>query len=261
VFSAPPSASLTRPCRTFTTTGPSTAPIYTTPSPASGDGVVTFTVEPATPTALECGVATVERAMFDVEPMLVRTGRPERPADGWCEPKLDGWRARLVVDTDGRWLLRSRNGAGLPASWLVRVAAELPPGSLLDGEVIAAGGRCEDFYAVPTALSRGEDVGFVAFDACAVGGQMLCDLPLTQRRERLEGLAESSALAVVPRFDGADYDAVLAALDADGYEGLVWKHPASRYQPGARSRRWLKTKTSSWATHAQRRRLVFNARR
>lgn len=78
--------------------------------------------------------------------MLASSGIPST-LDGWvAEPKLDGWRARILLDTDGlRVRTRSERDITANVHGLDRLA-----GSglrlVLDGELVVGGGRLADFY-------------------------------------------------------------------------------------------------------------------
>ena len=65
--------------------------------------------------------------------------------------------------------------------------------------------------------------------------------PLEERRTQLRALVtESSRLAVSRIY--ADGPALLSIAAAHGLEGVVGKDRRSVYEPGRRSRWWLKTK-------------------
>jgi bifunctional non-homologous end joining protein LigD len=74
--------------------------------------------------------------------MLAERGLPAGSLDYWAvEPKLDGWRATVLVD-DGKVVVRTRRG---------HTITEMIPGLdalasrrfLLDGELVAGAGRDE----------------------------------------------------------------------------------------------------------------------
>ncbi len=186
-----------------------------------------------------------------LEPMLV-TNRPTLVlTDGWAvEPKLDGWRAMLYVEDALR--VRTRSGRDITASVpeLHGIADQIPAGTILDGELVAGQGRPGDFYRLGPGLSarnRRMPVSFVAFDVLALDGDLVTGQPYRERRRLLEELRfEGPAWCTSASFDG-DADAFRACIEA-GLEGLVLKRLDSRYEPGKRSRRWVKVKTSGWKT-------------
>jgi len=123
---------------------------------------------------------------------------------------------------------------------------------ILDGEVIAVKeGKPLPFQAVLRRFRRKhgitemqEEVMLVpnVFDILYLDGETLIDLPLSERRKRLETAVSrhiapqlvSDDPAVVSNF----YD---ASLDA-GHEGIMIKVPASPYTPGMRGKNWMKVK-------------------
>ena len=76
-------------------------------------------------------------------------------------------------------------------------------------------------------------------------------------RELLENLGLDGQCGIIPRYPGEDLDALLAASEREGMEGVVLKRDRSTYRPGARSRAWAKVKCSGWAEHLERRRLTM----
>ncbi len=121
------------------------------------------------------------------------------------EDKLDGVRAQIhargaETAIFGRGLDRAT--AQFPE--VARALASAPP-AVLDGEIIAtaSGGRARPFQvlqerlnqrAPSRALLARTPVAFVAYDLLAEGDEVLLDLPLTARRERLLAWAKRSAL-------------------------------------------------------------------
>ena len=76
-----------------------------------------------------------------LEPMLA-TNRQLTDGHRWAiEPKLDGWRALVYVD--GGVKVRTRSGRNVTASLpeLAGIAEQVPDGTVLDGELVAGGGR------------------------------------------------------------------------------------------------------------------------
>jgi bifunctional non-homologous end joining protein LigD len=68
-------------------------------------------------------------------------------------------------------------------------------------------------------------------------------MPYGERREILESVVPNGGgWLSPPSFPGEDLEAVRAASVANGLEGVVAKRLDSLYEPGARSRNWLKIK-------------------
>ena len=82
------------------------------------------------------------------------------------EPKLDGWRAVVHVGPE-RVPVYSRPGRDLGPSvpHLSALVDAVPPGTILDGELVAGSGRALSFYRLAPGLSTTrERVTFAAFD-------------------------------------------------------------------------------------------------
>jgi DNA ligase-1 len=184
----------------------------------------------------------------------------------WVEDKYDGIRAQMHRRGDAVRLY-SRDLHDITGQFpeIAEGAIELPWDGALDGEVLAfRDGVVLPFLQLqarlgrktPSARIRAEvPVVFVAWDALAVGprdGQVeaLLDLPLRERRARLEALALPSAadggvfaLSYLTRADSVEaLEAAFAAARARRNEGLLVKDPESRYSPGRRGSGWLKMK-------------------
>jgi bifunctional non-homologous end joining protein LigD len=184
--------------------------------------------------------------------MLATKGDHVPTGGEWAhEVKWDGVRILLDV-TDGVARAHSRNGNVVTPAW--PELTQLPDGVadlLLDGEMIALNERgTPDFRVlqhrmhvrnqaeVAKLVSR-IPATFMAFDLLRIGGRDVTGLPLTERRELLEGLDLGGSPWQVP----AAYDDGLmlhqATLD-QGLEGIVSKRRTSRYVLDRRSKDWLK---------------------
>jgi bifunctional non-homologous end joining protein LigD len=177
-------------------------------------------------------------------PMLASLAEDLPSGKDWLfEPKWDGYRTLAYV-RGGDVKLVSRNGNDLTERF-APVAKELPqalrsPDCVVDGEVVALD---ENGKASFSAMQQGRtQLVYELFDLLELDGRPLVDLPLTERRERLEALAvPHRAVQVSGVFD--DGEALLDAAREQGLEGVMAKRPGSRYQEGRRGRDWLKIKT------------------
>ena len=89
-------------------------------------------------------------------------------------------------------------------------------------------------------------VSLVLFDLLHLDGAPLVDLSYDQRRGRLEQLdIGAPGWAVTPSFTEEKGRDVLRSSIEIGMEGVVAKRRSSRYQPGRRSRDWIKVKSQS----------------
>jgi bifunctional non-homologous end joining protein LigD len=187
-----------------------------------------------------------------VEPMLATNRAPNTGYRWAVEPKLDGWRALVYVDGGVR--VRTRRGRDVTASLpeLAGLAEQVPDGTILDGELVAGGGRSADFYSVGPSMAarrRRAPLAFVVFDVPHLAGEPTTGLIYRNRRRLLELLElNGPAWCTVPSFD-AEAEEVLEECARLRLEGLVAKRVDSRYEAGKRSRMWLKVKSEDWREH------------
>jgi bifunctional non-homologous end joining protein LigD len=178
------------------------------------------------------------------KPMLATLTEELPTGEGWeFEPKWDGYRALGYV-RGGEAKLVSRNGNDLTQRF-EPVAKELvkalrTPDAVVDGEVVALN---TDGKASFSAMQQGStSLAYEVFDVLEVDGEPLLDLPLTERRARLEKLlARNPVVQLSGSFE--DGEALLEAAREQHLEGVMAKRSASRYQEGKRNRDWLKIKT------------------
>lgn len=194
----------------------------------------------------------------DVSPMLAGSGLPTTTLDDWAvEPKLDGWRALVSVES-ARMRVRTRRGRDITDAVpeLAEIAA-CGHDVLLDGELCARGGRMADFAGLSGRLagrprSTSLKVSLVAFDVLWLDGVDLMRRSYEERRRSLEQL-DLGIATIVPSFPGEDAPDVLRFCDATGLEGLVFKRLASPYRQ-TRSHDWRKVKVAAWQQYAEQRR-------
>lgn len=196
--------------------------------------------------------------------MLAGPGWVRGDLSGWAaEPKLDGWRAIVVVDPalPTGVSVRTRRGHAITAA-VPGIGALAGSGRrvVLDGELVAGAGTAADFYGLlPHLVGRRHPgppapVSFWAFDLLWVDDEPLLHRPYLERRRELEHLDLPGPCGVLPRFPGTDAPDLLTVCQAHDVEGIVLKRLRSIYRPGERTRHWRKVKTPDWAaTHRPRR--------
>src|SRR3954447_21894083 len=172
---------------------------------------------------------------------------------GGCryEPKWDGY--RLVIVRGARstrlWSKQGRDLTDRFQDVATAAVAQLPPGSVVDGEVVVWNGSRLDFgllqrrmATAPTrmaALVAAAPASYVAFDVLAAGGADRPGRPLRARGEEREPLAGRWAPPLQLSPLTADVDEArqwFTDFRAAGVEGLVVKGASSRYAPGRRGR-------------------------
>ncbi|MFC9926271.1 ATP-dependent DNA ligase [Streptomyces sp. NPDC127190] len=171
------------------------------------------------------------------------------------ETKQDGQRVMVYLPGDGSVLLRARSGEDITGAYpelrpIGGALGGLP--AVLDGEVLALDelGRA-DFqllqsrmglaHAPARAARRAAQVPvhLVLFDVPYLG-EPLIRLPYVRRRARLEELGLAGPHWSTPGAMTGHGAEALRATREHGLEGLVCKRLDSVYEPGVRSRAWIK---------------------
>ena len=188
-------------------------------------------------------------------PMKATTGDLPVGEDWTYEVKWDGMRALCFVDGD-HLRVQSYNERDVTVSWpdLAGLPDALPAATaLLDGELVATDGDGRPSFGLlqqrmhltdPAEVGRRSaevPVSYVAFDLLHLDGHDLTGLPLTDRRGLLDQVLDPGPRwRCSPLHD--DGVALLEATKERGLEGVVAKRLGSRYEPGKRTRTWLKVK-------------------
>jgi ATP-dependent DNA ligase len=174
-----------------------------------------------------------------IEPMLLvaADSLPEGP--GWTyELKLDGFRA-IAIKTGGRVRLHSLDDKDFNGKYpaIARALAALPDETVIDGEVVALDGDGRpSFNALQNGAAQTTIVYYV-FDVMIFGGRDVMRETLAARRDLLSREVLPKLVDPVreaPRFD-ANLADLIAAVRAQGLEGLIAKRLDSVYATGARS--------------------------
>jgi bifunctional non-homologous end joining protein LigD len=197
-----------------------------------------------------------------LKPMLASLeGAPLDDPHFVYEPKYDGIRAIAEVSPAGPVRLWSRLGnektTQFPeiADALAKWARRQKQPAVLDGEIVAldADGRPAGFQRLqgrihlsgePVAAPDSVNTAYIVFDVLRDGSHDLCDLPLVERRQRVERLFKGSRdtrlrISEVAHGNGTNlYERAMQ----QGWEGLIAKRADSLYKPGKRTPDWRKIK-------------------
>jgi bifunctional non-homologous end joining protein LigD len=189
--------------------------------------------------------ARSERAAY--QPMLATLADDVPTGPGWLyEVKWDGYRAIARV-AGGEATLTSRRGNDLTGrfSSVAKAieAAVRTPDCVLDGEVCALDERGRSSFSAMQQGKPDTPIVYYVFDVLEVDGEPLLDLPLEERRARLERLLDRRSKVVRLSETFEDGRALYEAAKKEGLEGVIAKRADSRYLPGKRTRDWLKVKT------------------
>lgn len=186
--------------------------------------------------------------------MLARQGEAFDSDAHLFEPKWDGFRALAFVEASGVRVVSRRRNDFTPRYPETDVLRALPPGTLVDGELVCVREGRVDFEAMlQREQARGLriqtlagmlPVTFVAFDLLYHAADPLLGEPLAERRKRLEGLVahvDDPRLLLSEGVIGPGR-AFFEETRRLGIEGMVAKELASPYEPGQRSGAWTKVK-------------------
>jgi bifunctional non-homologous end joining protein LigD len=191
-------------------------------------------------------------------PMLARAATVPEDDERWAhEIKWDGVRA-IAYSRPGELHLESRNLNDITDRYpeLGRLVRALSSHSaILDGEIVAfdADGR-PSFAALQQRMqlgsqaqvkrqAKGTPVTYMIFDLLWLDGHSLMGLPYAERRERLAALGLNGERWQTPEHVVGHGAALLKASAEQRLEGIVAKRLDSAYQPGVRSRDWVKVKS------------------
>jgi len=179
-----------------------------------------------------------------VEPMecLSVTKLPEGLEWLW-EIKLDGYRALAVKSGTGVTLFsRRRKSLNRQFPFIVEALADLPAGTVVDGEVIAIdeSGR-PDFNLLQNFRAEASRIRYYIFDLLCWKNRNLTGVPLVERRALLKSVVviRDERIRIADYFEAAPRD-LLSAVREQGLEGIIGKRKDSHYQPGKRSGAWIK---------------------
>ncbi len=196
-----------------------------------------------------------------LEPMYASVGS-EIPGDGWTfEPKYDGIRV-LAFATSSEVKLMTRNGKDKAQQFpeivaaLRKLASQTRRSLVLDGEIVALHngeparfqelqGRMHVKESIAIARhSSASPAALILFDILMDGDDVLIREPWSERRATLlkrVGKRVTPQLRVTESIE-SDGKKMLEKARREGWEGIIAKRTDAPYEPGNRSRNWLKLK-------------------
>ena len=159
------------------------------------------------------------------------------------EIKLDGYRA-IAVKSGQTINLFSRRGKSFNSQYpyIVEALAELPEGTVVDGEVVALedAGR-PNFNLLQQFRSGASRIYYFIFDLLVCNDRDLTRLPLIERHKLLNVFVKpkSGRIRISEQFEVTAND-MLVAVREQKLEGVVAKRKDSLYEAGKRSGSWIK---------------------
>jgi len=179
-------------------------------------------------------------------PMEAELVRELPGGEGWqYEPKWDGFRG-VLENAGGELALWSRKERPLLRYFpeLRPLGERLPPRSALDGEIVIARDGAIDFDAMQTRLHPAESrirrlsaeipAQYVVFDLLVWEGEAVWQLPLEERRQRVEALAVAGFRISPATRSLDDARGWLERFESLGLDGVVAKRLGVPYLPGSR---------------------------
>ena len=171
-----------------------------------------------------------------------------------AEYKYDG--SRFQFHKKGNWARmysrRLEDVTGALPDVIEQLLSSTDHDVILDGEVIAIkDGKPMPFQSVLRRFRRRHDVAEATvaielvpnvFDILWLDGETLIDLPLTERRKKLESVVKMFIAPQVVSSDAAVIEKTYTDALAAGHEGIMIKVPVSPYSPGQRGKNWIKIK-------------------
>ncbi|HYD66149.1 RNA ligase family protein [Azospirillum sp.] len=165
--------------------------------------------------------------------------------DEWIhEVKYDGYRGRIVRDgRDVKLLSKSGLDWAWRFPWIVETALKIRQSQfIIDGEICVLDVQgISDFNALHSN-KHNDEAQLYAFDLVSIGGEDLRDVPLLDRKGRLEKLLRRrvQGIFMAPFERGEIGPDLFTAACRMRLEGIVSKHEGRRYR--ARTCDWVKVK-------------------
>src|SRR5580700_4240207 len=179
-----------------------------------------------------------------VEPMECQSVSKLPEGTQWVwEIKLDGYRALAVKSGTGVALFsRRRKSLNSQFPYIVEALADLPAGTVVDGEVVAIdeSGR-PDFNLLQNFRAEAPRIRYYIFDLLCWEDRDLTHVPMVERRALLKSVVviPDKRIRISDYVEAAPKD-LLAAVREQRLEGIIGKRKDSVYQPGKRSGAWIK---------------------
>jgi bifunctional non-homologous end joining protein LigD len=204
---------------------------------------------------VDTGNSTPAPALANLRPMLLCDAKRPFSGPGWAfEVKYDGYRTLAEWGAHGA-RLQSRRGTDV-SRWFGEVTAALAAiggrRCVIDGEVCVLNKQGiagdAEFRRLFRRQARrrwqpGDDtVVFCAFDVLVLNGRSIMHRPLLQRKWHLAKLLANVPYTLPVGEIVGDGIAMYTAAVQLQLEGIVAKKLDAPYQPGVRSRDWLKIK-------------------
>ena len=183
-----------------------------------------------------------------VEPMQAKLAAAIPSGDWIYEIKFDGFRAlALRGGNEARLVSRNEKDLGGKFTEVMDSLSKLEvEDAILDGEIVALDAKGRSSFQLLQAFELGQNrppIFYYAFDLLRLNGEDFRDLPVEERKAKLERLLKKAPGAI--RYSaslGGDAEKLLVQARQFGLEGLIGKRAGSHYEVGRRTGTWIKLK-------------------
>jgi ATP-dependent DNA ligase len=176
------------------------------------------------------------------------------------EVKIDGYRAIAVKSEDTVNLFsRTKNSFNSIFPYIRQARADLPPGTVVDGEVVAIdeNGR-PNFNLLQNFLTSASRIQYYVFDLVCLRNRDATKLPLIERRELLKTLSFEDKRIKIVDYNRSKLNRLNYSVRSGGKNSKGLKD--SLYEPGRRTGAWIKASCESRAGVCRRRSFSRSAR-
>jgi DNA ligase D-like protein (predicted ligase) len=192
--------------------------------------------------------------MDPIKPMLAVQGKVFSSREWIFEPKIDGTRCIAHISNDIVELQNRRLRIITNRYPEITRALQTAAGNcVLDGELAVFSKGIPDFASLAVReqqvkairidyLSKALPASYIVFDILYRDSENLMNLPLIERKSILKHELQDNDFVTKIDYLRRDGEAYFKAALKKGLEGIMAKKLASTYQPGTRSREWVKIK-------------------
>ncbi len=188
---------------------------------------------------------SVKKSFPRISPMLATlVDEPFDSPDWLFELKWDGYRTLAEV-RQGKVKLYSRRGTSFNKKFsaITSLLSQITEDVLLDGEIVAVDKKgTPSFQSLQEVAENGSNLKYVVFDLLYLSGQNLTSWPLTERKNLLKAFVKKYPFLTYTASVEGKGKAFFKTVAKKNLEGIIAKRKDSVYQPGVRSRDWLKIK-------------------
>jgi bifunctional non-homologous end joining protein LigD len=187
-----------------------------------------------------------EKFNTDITPMLATLVDEPFDDDDWeFEVKWDGYRA-LAFMNKKTIELKSRNQKSFNEKFypVYDAIKKWNINAIIDGEIVVINDKgSSDFSSLQNWRSEADgELIYYVFDVLWLDGISLVDLPLYERKQILNSLIPEDGIIRAGFTMQAEGDKFFKAATEMGLEGIIAKRSDSPYDPGNRTKDWLKIK-------------------